>query len=128
MPRYGWASVRSGTIARVSRGRDMSLLIVVVGSVVWAAIALVIGLVTFGDVNPDARLLVGSAIVLSVGAALGASWWATRQRFGWAAGALLISVVAPTYSFWIINVIPIALAAVSIVAVVRDRDGVAAPK
>lgn len=95
--------------------------IVSVGSVAWAAIIVIVSVKTFGIVNPDARLIVGAAIVLSVCAALAGSWWAARGHFGWAAGGLLVSAVAPTYFFWVVNAVPIVLALVAIIALAWAR-------
>lgn len=90
--------------------------IIMVGSGVWALAILLISVSTFNAVNPDARIFVGSAILLSSGAALAAVWFAFQSRFGWAAGALLVSVVAPTYAVWVVNVLPLVLAGLAIAA------------
>jgi len=88
--------------------------IVVFGSAAWAIAILLIGGATFSTVNNDARLFVGSAILVAAIAALGASWLAFRDHFGSAALALVLSVVAPTYFLWVINVVPLVLAAVAL--------------
>lgn len=84
------------------------------GSVAWAVAIILIGVSTFSDVNSDARVLVGSVILVTAAAALGASWLAFRGHFGLAALALVLSVLAPTYFFWVINVAPLVLAAVAL--------------
>lgn len=88
--------------------------IVVFGSAAWAVAILLIGGTTFSAVNSDARLFVGSAILATATAALGASWLAFRGHFGSAALTLVISVFAPTYFLWVINVVPLVLAAVAL--------------
>jgi len=87
---------------------------VVFGSAVWALAILLIGSATFINVNNDARLFVGSAILVAVAAAVGASWLAFRDHLGLAAVALTLSAVAPTYFLWVINVVPLVLAAVAL--------------
>jgi len=95
---------------------------VVVGSGVWAILVLVIGVTTFGEANPDARLLAGSAVVLATAAAVDASRLAFRARFGWAAAALLVSVAAPTYFLWAVNAVPVVLAVGAILAAGREHQ------
>lgn len=87
---------------------------VVFGSAAWAVAVLVVGIATFGVVNDDARLFVGGAILAAAFAAFGASWLAFREHLGWAALALGVSVVAPTFFLWVINVVPLVLAAVAL--------------
>ena len=88
--------------------------IIVFGSAAWAVAIILIGVSTFSDVNSDARLFVGSAILGTATAALGASWLAFRGHFGLAALALVLSVFAPTYFAWVINLVPLVLAAVAL--------------
>lgn len=96
--------------------------IVIIGSLVWAVAAVGIGIATFGDVNPDARWVVGAAVGVAFVAALAASRLAATRRFGWAAVALVVSVVAPTYGAWAVNALPLVLAGLACVAMVHDRD------
>lgn len=105
-------------MSRVTRESRASMFqrIVVIGSGGWAALILLISIGTFGQVNADARLLVGSAILVATGAAVAASWLAGRERFRWAAMALLVSVIAPTYFLWMVNILPLLLAAAALSA------------
>lgn len=102
--------------------------IVVFGSAAWAVAILLIGGATLSAVSNDARLFVGSAILPSATAALCAIWLAFRRHFGSAALALVLSVFAPTYFLWVINVVPLVLAAVALEARSRPTpDGSDSP-
>lgn len=75
------------------------------GCLVWAGVGAIVSLAALGDVNPDARVLVGAASIvgplLAVGAALALSRRADRT-----AGILLIlsAVLTPTYFAYALNV------------------------
>jgi hypothetical protein len=75
-----------------------------VGAVVWAMVGVAVALASLGDVNDDARLLVGTASVLGPLAALTASWFLRRLSDRAAGVLLLISAATPTYFAFVLNV------------------------
>ena len=72
-----------------------------VGSLVWAVIALSIGLATLGSYNSDARLLVIAASLVATGSAALASVVLAHHRNRIAGTLLIVSVVAPTSFAWV---------------------------
>lgn len=75
----------------------------------WAFTGAAVAVLTFGDVNEDARLLVAAATVLGVGAAVLSAWSAARSRHTLAGALLIISaVITPTYFAWPLNVLALA--------------------
>lgn len=97
------------------------------GAAAWAVIIVGVAVLTFREVNTDARLLVVALTVVSTFASLAASRWANREQFGWAGVSLLVSVVAPTYFLWIINLLPAVLASLAFTILARDRREAVAP-
>ena len=74
-----------------------------IGAIVWAVVGFVLAIVGFGEVNRDARLLVGVASVAFPAAAVVASFALRAHRERIAGLLLLISVVTPTYFAYIVN-------------------------
>ncbi len=115
-------------MARVISGSRTSMLqrIVVAGSCGWAALILVVSIATFGQVYADARWLVGAVTLVAVSGAVAASWLAAQSRFSWAAVVLVVSAIAPTCFLWVVNVVPLLLAAIALAAAsereARRRD------
>jgi hypothetical protein len=72
--------------------------------VVWAAVAFVVAIGSLDTVNPDSRLLVGAATIVGVLAAVAAARQLARGSDRSAGLLLLVSVLAPTYFAWILNV------------------------
>jgi hypothetical protein len=75
-----------------------------VGAIVWAAAGAAVALLSFGSVNEDARVIVGSATLLGPLAALLASTAVGRCQDRLAGLLLVISVATPTYFAWVLNV------------------------
>ncbi|MCU1484518.1 MAG: hypothetical protein JWN67_1264 [Actinomycetia bacterium] len=85
-----------------------------IGALVWAVIGASVALSALGDVDPDARLLVGAFSIGGPLAAVGAARLLARGA-GRAAGALLLlSVLTPTYFAYVLNV-PALLVGVALV-------------
>ena len=96
-----------------------------IGALVWAVVGASVALLSLGNVNADARLLVG---VFSIGGPLAAVGAARLLGVGAgrAAGALLlVSVLTPTYFAYVLNV-PALLVGLALVAapqlVLHDSD------
>lgn len=72
----------------------------------WAVTGVVVAVLTFGDVNDDARLLVAAAHLAGFAAAA-VSAWLMRRTTSRAAGALLIvsALITPTYFAWSLNLV-----------------------
>lgn len=75
-----------------------------VGALVWAGVGAAVALGSLGEVNSDARLLVGAASVVGPLAAVGAAWLLARGADRTAGVLLLVSVLTPTYFAWVLNV------------------------
>lgn len=95
------------------------------GALGWAVIGASVALWSLGDVNADARLLVG---VFSIGgplAAVGAARLLTRGADRAAGALLLVSVLTPTYFAYVLN-LPALIVGLALViaphAVLRGRD------
>jgi hypothetical protein len=71
---------------------------------VWAGVGAAVALGSRGEVNSDARLLVGAASVVGPLAAVGAAWLLTRGADRPAGVLLLVSVLTPTYFAWVLSV------------------------
>ncbi len=84
--------------------------VAVVGSLVWAAVAAAIAFASLGDVNRDARLVLGVLSVLLPLAAVAAARLIQLRRYRLAATFLLLSAATPTYGAWALNALPIVLA------------------
>jgi hypothetical protein len=67
---------------------------------VWATIGFGIGLMEFGSINADARLLFSAAWVGGPLAAVLASIAVANRRDRTAGGLVLVSVVTPTFFAW----------------------------
>ncbi len=87
----------------------MTRRIVSAGCVVWAVVGLTIAAYGWPQVNDDARLLVGSAIVIGVGAAVAAAVLAGRGAGRWAGLCLVISVITPTWFAVVVNLAPLVV-------------------
>jgi hypothetical protein len=87
-----------------------------VGSLVWAVVALSIGLATFGSYNSDARLLVIAVSIVATGSAALASVSLAHRRDRIAGTLLIVSVVAPTSFAWVLNVPALLVGVVLLVA------------
>lgn len=74
------------------------------GALVWAGVGAAVALGSLGQVNADARLLVGAASVLGPAAAVTASRMLTRYADRVAGALLLVSVLTPTYFAYVLNV------------------------
>ena len=73
------------------------------GSLVWAAVGAVIALGSLGQVNADARFLVGVASIAGPLCAVAASRLLAVGADRWAGGLLVLSVVTPTYFAFVVN-------------------------
>lgn len=78
-----------------------------VACVLWAFAGLFIASAGVASVNDDARLLVFGATVVGVGAALLAANLLVRDRPRWAGLCLVVSVVTPTWSAAVLNLVPL---------------------
>lgn len=78
-----------------------------VACVLWAVVGLFIALAGLASVNNDARLLVLGATAVGVGAALVAANLLVRERPRWAGLCLAVSVVIPTWSAAVLNLVPL---------------------
>lgn len=73
------------------------------GSLVWAAVGAVIALGSLGQVNVDARYLVGLASIAGPLCAVAASRLLAAGADRWAGGLLVLSVLTPTYFAFVVN-------------------------
>jgi hypothetical protein len=74
-----------------------------IGSTLWALLGAAIAITALGDVNADAKILVGVASVLFPLCALGAAFELRHQRDRFAGVLLLLSVATPTYFAYPLN-------------------------
>jgi hypothetical protein len=74
----------------------------------WAALGGSVAAVGFGTVNADARLLVLSATVVGVAAAVAAAGFLARGRPRPVGLCLVVSVVTPTWAAAAVNLLPLA--------------------
>ena len=96
--------MEQSTLHTVRTSRPTMRRAIEVGSLVWAVVALSVGLATLKSYNSDARLLVISASVIAAAcAALGAVTLA-HHRNRLTGMLLLISCIAPTSFAWVVNV------------------------
>ena len=85
-------------------------------ALLWAFVGAGVALLSFNDVNPDARLIVGVLSVLGPLAAVGASRLLARAADRQAGVLLLVSVVTPTYFAYVLNVPALLVGLVLLVA------------
>jgi|APDOM4702015118_1054815.scaffolds.fasta_scaffold16297_3 hypothetical protein len=86
------------------------------GALLWAFVGAAVALLSFNEVNPDARLVVGVLSVLGPLAAVGASRLLARGTDRQAGVLLLVSVVTPTYFAYVLNVPALLVGLVLLVA------------
>jgi hypothetical protein len=77
--------------------------VIEVGSMVWAVVALSVGLATLGSYNSDVHLLVIAACIVGAGSAVLASLTVAHRHDRIAGTLLIVSVIAPTSFAWALN-------------------------
>ena len=87
-----------------------------IGTLVWAAIGASVALTSLGNVNTDARLLVGAFSVAGPLAAVGAARLLGRGADRVAGALLLLSVLTPTYFVYVLNLPALLLGLALVVA------------
>ena len=87
-----------------------------IGALAWAAIGALVALASLGNVNADARLLVGAFSVAGPLAAVGAAWLLGRGADRGAGALLLVSVLTPTYFAYILNLPALVIGLALVVA------------
>ena len=83
-----------------------------IGALVWAVVGAAVALAAFGEVNEDARLLVGFATVAGPLAATTAAWALRRGNDRIAGALLLLSAITPTYFAAVLNLPALIVGAV----------------
>lgn len=87
----------------------------------WAAVALVISISAFPEVNSDARGIVVAATALSVVAAVTASVALSHGRLVLGGVGLAVSSVAPTFAAAALNLVPLGFGVVLVVTAAKAR-------
>lgn len=90
--------------------------LVAIGSIVWAVAGAAIAVSALSTVEDDAKVLVGTATVLFPLCAVGAAVALDRGRDRLAGALLLLSVATPTYFAYALNVVPLVVGAILLVA------------
>lgn len=87
-----------------------------VGVVVWAIVGASVALLSLGNVNEDARLLVGLFSIGGPLAAVGAARLLAQGMDRPAGALLLVSVLTPTYFAYVLNVPALVIGLVMVAA------------